>query len=51
MTEKEIIEARIEEWKDHMRDSHDLYFTDPYGRDADLLHLQRLQRQLKERGT
>lgn len=45
------LEDRIGMWKSYMRRrelSHDLYYTDPYGRTMDLAFLNDLKRQLKE---
>lgn len=46
---REALVEAIADWKRHMQIremSHSLYFTDPYGRDADMRHLQLLQQQL-----
>lgn len=45
------IRRSIARWKQHMyarEMSHDFYFLDPNGRDADRKHLRDLERQLEE---
>lgn len=46
---REALVDAIADWKRHMKIremSHDRYFTDAYGRDADLKHLSMLEGQL-----